>query len=113
MLDTGGPYPFALWIVYPQQGFLIRYDGDNSTVGGNIRICPLRSSLEIRIWDVEDLGYEDLLKDDSVLAPPFGLGPQPLENVTTLTRESFYERFKSAAIDTCFETPASLWPPKR
>jgi hypothetical protein len=111
---TGDPttrYPFVLWIVYPQQGFLIRYEGDNSQVGNTLRICPMQTTLDIKIWDYKKSSYEEFIKNDGALSPPFSLGPQPIENVTEFIVESFYETFKDAEFYTCFDTPASLWPP--
>lgn len=111
-LVTGDPatsYPFALWIVYPQQGFLIRYDGDNIKTGENIRICPMQSRIEITIWDVEKSNYEEFMKNAE--AGGISLGPQPIESVTGFDIESFYETFRGGQLDTCFETPASIWPP--
>ena len=108
--DTATAYPFVLWIVYPEQGFLIRYAGNNSKIGENIRICPMQSRIEIKIWDVEKSGYEEFIKDDRALGISTSLGPRPIESVTDYELESFYETFKGGEIDTCFETPASIWP---
>ena len=111
--DTAGPYPFVLWVVYSQQGFLIRYQGVNSKIGENIQICPMQSSIEIKIWNPEESSYEEFIKDDGALARPFALGPQPIEEVTKFSIESFYEEFRSRDVDTCFDTPASIWPPNK
>lgn len=109
--DTSGPYPFVLWVVYPQQGFLMRYQGLNSKIGDTIRICPMQSRIEIKIWDIKILSYEEFIKGDRALGISTSLGPQPIESVTDYDVESFYETFKSGRVDTCFETPASIWPP--
>lgn len=108
--DTEGPYPFFLWIVYPQQGFLIRYQGLNSKINESIRICPMQSSIEIRIWDTEKASDEEFMQGDRAMAGSFLLGPQPIESVTDFDIQSFYKTFTSAQSDTCFETPASIWP---
>lgn len=102
-------YAFVVWVVYPDQGFLIRYQGVNVKVGNNIRICPLQSDLSIISWRTETSTYEGYIKDD--MAPGISLGPQPLEAVTDFNVESFYDRFKNAHPGTCFDTPASHWPP--
>lgn len=108
--DTVTSYPFVLWVVYPQQGFLVRYQGLNTRIGDNIRICPLLSRIEIKIWDVEESSYEEFIKDDRALGISTSLGPQPIESVTDFDIESFYEVFKDGEVNTCFETPASIWP---
>jgi hypothetical protein len=70
----------------------------------------MQSRIEIKIWDVEESSYEEFIKDDGALASPFSLGPQPIENVTDFDLQSFYKMFKDGEIDTCFETPSSIWP---
>ncbi|MEO7841553.1 MAG: hypothetical protein ABIU06_19605 [Anaerolineales bacterium] len=109
MGDPSTSFPFALWIVYPQQGFLIRYNGDNIKTGENIRICPMQSRIEITIWDTKTSSYEEFMKNAE--GGGISLGPQPIESVTDFDIESFYETFKAGQLDTCFETPASIWPP--
>jgi hypothetical protein len=106
--DPGSSYPFVLWVVYPQQGFLIRYEGENSNIGDNIRICPLQSRITIRSWSPEVSSYEKYMEGDMAMGT--SLGPQPIESVTDFNVESFYETFRSGQFDTCFETPASTWP---
>ncbi len=107
--DPAPSNPFVLWIVYPQQGFLMLYTGSNSKVGDDIRICPLQSEIQIKIWDTEEFSYEEFVRDDEALPIPFRHGPQPIESVTDFSIESFYQKFRSGEVDTCFETPASIW----
>lgn len=106
-------YPFALWLVYPQYGFYLRYEGWNSKNKDIIVICPNQSEIEIRIWDKKYFDHDFFLKDDSVLAKPFALGPQPIETVTSFTKDTFIEKFRTSNVDTCFETPAANWPPNK
>ncbi len=108
--DPATNYPYVIWMVYPQQGFLIRYQGNNVKIEDSIRICPMQSKIEIRIWDVGKSSYEEFMKDDRALGISTSLGPQPIESVTDFDIESFYETFKAGQLDTCFETPASIWP---
>lgn len=106
--DPSNVFPFVIWVIYPDQGFLIRYEGDNTKVGDNIRICPLQSGIDIISWRTETSTYERFIKGDMAMGT--SLGPQPLEEMTDFDVESFYERFKDAQFETCFDTPASLWP---
>jgi hypothetical protein len=103
-------YPFVVWIVYPEQGFLLRYEGVNAKVGNNLRICPLQSDLSIISWRTETSTYERYIKDDMAMGT--SLGPQPLEAVTDFDVASFYDRFKNAWSGICFNNPAAFWPPK-
>jgi len=108
--DPAGSYPFVLWIIYPQQGFLMRYQGSNIKIRDDIQICPMQSKIEIKIWNRENSNYEEFMQDDRALGVSTSLGPQPIESVTDFTVESFYETFRSSQLNTCFETPASIWP---
>jgi hypothetical protein len=109
-VDTAESYPFVLWIVYPKQGFLIRYEGYNSKDGENITICPLHSKIGIKIWDPAKFSYEQFMKDDRALGVTTSLGPQPIDQVTSFDVQSFYELFRSANEGTCFQTPTAIWP---
>jgi hypothetical protein len=108
--DTATSYPFVLWIIYPQQGFLIRYEGHNFKNSDNLEICPMQSRLEIKIWDARQSSYEEFIKDDRASGITTSLGPQPIESVTDFSTNSFYEMFKSGDITTCFGTPIAIWP---
>jgi hypothetical protein len=108
--DPAISFPYVIWVIYPQKGFLIRYQGNNIRVGNNISICPMQSRIEIRIWDVTRSVYEEFIKDDRALGISTSLGPQPIESVTDFDIGSFYEAYSSGRSDTCFETPASIWP---
>jgi hypothetical protein len=108
-VDTTLSYPFVLWVVYSEQGFMMRYEGNNSSDGKNIKICPMQSKIDIKIWDTKILNYEEFIKGDKALAT--SLGPQAIETVTDFDIESFHEIFNNGNVDTCFETPTSLWPP--
>lgn len=111
-IEPTSTYPFVLWIVYPEQGFLIRYEGNNSVRGSMIRICPAQALIKIYIWDPEKLTYEKMMAGDSAVTLPISLGPQPIEGFTEYSVESFYEEFKDSQVNACFETPMKLWPPK-
>jgi hypothetical protein len=106
--DPSNVFPFVIWVVYPEHGFLIRYEGDNTKVGDNIRICPLLSDIKIISWRSETTSYERYIEGDMAMGT--SLGPQPIEEVTDFDIDSFYNRYKDAQAGTCFNTPASLWP---
>lgn len=108
-VDPAMSYPYVLWIVYPQKGFLLQYAGINIKSGENIKICPMQSRIQIIIWDLKNFDYEEFIENDG--AGGISLGPQPIESVTNFNIESFFEFFKEGKLDTCFTTPASHWPP--
>ncbi len=109
-VDTTTSYPFVLWVVYPKQGFLIRYEGQNLMEGENIKICPMQSRIEIKIWGPRQLSYEEFIQDDRASGSSTSLGPQPIESVTRFSLQSFHEMHKSGDINSCFETPVAVWP---
>lgn len=108
LVDPARNYPFVLWIIYPDQGFLIRYEGNNTEVEENIIVCPMQSRIEIKIWDIETNTYETFMENDEVGG--VSMGPQPIQSVSEFNIMSFYDKFRTAQTNTCFETSSSFWP---
>ena len=106
--DPASSYPFVLWVIYPKEGFLVRYEGYNLKSGEDITVCPLQSKIKIILWNPETSTYEEFLENDMAMGT--SLGPQPIESVTDFSTDAFYEMFKTAHFDTCFDTPISSWP---
>lgn len=107
--ESKSNYPFVVWVVYSDLGFLLRYQGINQKVGENLAICPSQSSIRIVTWNPAISNFEQFIKDDEAMAS--SLGPQAIERVTDFDLESFYQLFKNGGLDSCFYTPAKYWPP--
>jgi len=107
-----GPGPeiiYYLLLFYPDQSFLAYYKGEGSRVGNNLRICPTQSSFILMMWPNGKYKHPE----QAILQPNPDFHPaedhRPIEQVSDMSAEEFYTRFKDAAHPTCFDTPASLW----
>ena len=70
----------------------------------------MQTRIELKIWDIKTSGYEEFIEGDRALGTSTSLGLQSIETVTDFDIESFYETFKGGQLDSCFETPVSIWP---
>jgi len=112
LLDTADPPPifgYVIWIVYPERGFWVRYEGTDKIVADLVRMCPLESAtISLEMWDPKVSTYHELIEGEGASA--FSLGPQPLESKTNLDTASFFLRFMDATAKPCIDSPAALWP---
>ena len=119
-----GPTTFFydLWIFYDADGFVILNRGPHSdpTKSDTIRICPKHDELytiELYLQAPDDTYSLNELVDqlsgesngffDGLLKKRFY---QPLEDVTNLSLDQFYETILASPQATCFETTVDLWP---
>ncbi len=100
---------FQILIVYPDQGILVHYTTEMRVVGENVVGCPANAHVELELFPSGngDSFYE-------LLAPTnwpetIHNNYKPLEEVTSLSLEEFYQTFRQP-MDACLETPANLWP---
>ncbi len=107
-----GPGPdilYYLLLFYPDQGFLAYYKGEGARAGDNLRIYPTQSSFILMMWPTGK--YQQL--EQAILQPNPNFHPaedhRPIQEVSDMSVEDFYARFKNAGNQTCFETPSTLW----
>lgn len=117
------PTPEDLWfymlIHYTQRGILAFFDGPAQGFGalGNDgeyiplfnRICPIGIAPHLDLWIpgkiITPRGKNNILGTwvfDSEL--------KPIQDVTEMSLEDFYQTFKDADEATCFDSPAQVWP---
>lgn len=109
--ETAIPFSFVLF--YKTQGMLLEYISPMQKNGQYFVGCPTRSGyLSVVVWDPQqNVSIEEITTKTS------GIGVnslnvnyfQPLENVTTLTLEDFYQIFKDSSSTTCIETSVDIW----
>ncbi|MCP4536205.1 MAG: hypothetical protein GY832_03580 [Chloroflexi bacterium] len=110
--------PFRLLLFYPDQGFLVKYEGDIGEEGRHhgpiesgevIRICPWRSEIFLLLWPPEhEMTFDDLGPD--IRNPVEGQDKwRSLEEATGMSIEQFYQTFVQPDNQTCLETPANIW----
>jgi hypothetical protein len=114
LIDTpGGPNPngglglFEIVILYPEQGFLVNYQNKMQMSGNNILGCLLNNNVELYLFPfITEADFTNYLPVDwKDRLQPY----KPLEEVTSMTIEQFYQTFQKTT-DQCIKTPANLWP---
>jgi hypothetical protein len=100
---------FELLLLYPDQGIFIHYTTLMTIVGSNVRGCFLNPQAKIELYPPgqRDFFLQNLETDFWPQYAPNRF--RPLENVTNLSFEEFYDIFRHST-NNCIDTPASLWP---
>lgn len=104
----GMPGLFSLILVYPEQGIIVKYTTEMRIVGKNVEGCMQNAHIEMDLFPAgnADAFHQALTPTDW----PFHIAyHKPIEEVTSLSIDDFYEKFRQQT-DECLVTPASLWP---
>lgn len=102
--EKDSPYFYELYLIYSDLNIIARYMGPATHDSIN-RACPLLEQLKdlhIDIWDSKVR-----------LEGPTGelfTEAKPIEKVSRLSLESFYEMFTGPTRGGCIDSPATLWP---
>lgn len=118
--ENGVPYNDHRFIdvalLYINEGFLIDFtdlvDYQNGYLYGCFNPSNIISFSRLFLWspktDEINSFAEIKEKEESFFGPPFRF--LPIEQATSLTKETFYQIFKDQNQAGCIETPADLWP---
>ncbi|MCI0555198.1 MAG: hypothetical protein L0287_29990 [Anaerolineae bacterium] len=104
---------FSLILNYSEQGFVVWYSAPLESSGDKYLGCMSKAFTKLYLWAPEFsytwaegvTGTGDKSEIDS-LNRDF----QPLEKVTSMTLDEFYNDFVDTNNFTCLETPKQLWP---
>jgi len=123
-LHSGGysmgfqPPSFSLALLYPEQGVMIYYQersGGYLSEGGTdyVQICPndIRNAGNpgLYLWPTgHRLSFAEILPD--IYPKPELVRYEPLEDVSNMDEESFYDAFTNPESSACLKTPADIWP---
>jgi hypothetical protein len=110
-LDTLGEnygdnyFPFRVALFYPEQGLLVRYFDEAELTDGYVTGCPQEDSATFVLWSPKrNLTFlETLSRQQGVQYY------KPLEEVTEMDIETFYQIYLDPDTEICIETPAELW----
>lgn len=104
---------FELVLDYSNQGFVIWYSAPLDSDGEKFLGCPAKAFVKLYLW-VPDLTYtwtEGVTGNgDTSELDSLNRDFRPLEDVTSMTIDEFYNTFVNADNETCLETPKELWP---
>jgi len=109
--NRSGSIEIHIAVFYLNQGIWAHYTSFISPdrLGSTIQICPLYMHIEMELYPP---GNPDAfiahLEEETAWKALKG-GFKPLEEVTSMSLEQFYEMFRNTT-DRCFETPVNLWP---
>ena len=97
-------------VLYPNQGIWAQYTTwmAENEVGNSMRSCPINARIEMFLTSTgnPDSFYRLLDKTDWGTTK---IGYRPLEEVTSMSVDEFYETFRNPT-DQCIETPTNIWP---
>jgi hypothetical protein len=108
-----GSYPFDFVLIY--KGFAVEYMARVVlTSDGYLMGCPNTSYMSISSWNPSrEVDFAEIASyfsgTDSLTAsnyPEF----KPIQGVTSLQVEDFYENYKNSVYSECVKTPRDLWP---
>jgi hypothetical protein len=104
-----GDLPFDYALFYPQQRFMIEYSIQGELQEEIVVGCPSPgASVLISVWSPEVTFTFGEIIDRRI--PDSSTVFLPLEAVTDMSIEQFFQIFKEADNTECIETPAELWP---
>jgi hypothetical protein len=104
----GGDMPFILTIYYPDQHFFAKYEVTARKQNGLLIGCLQGTSPYLFTWSQAE---SEFVTTQRVLDWIGGAtSTKPLEEVTDMDINSFYNIFKNPTNSTCIETSEEYWP---
>lgn len=108
-VPRGGSGGFDILLLYPNQGILVNYTTQGYLIGSAVRGCPANAHVQMELYPPGDVDsfFALLKKTDWTLVMKNWY--KPLEDVTSMSVEEFYQTFRQAT-NKCIETSAKFWP---
>jgi len=100
---------FDIVLLYPEQGIWAHYTTQMYVVGNTVKACPANAHIEMELYPPGNPDAFFALLDKTDYWSATKSLYKPLEEVTSMTVEQFYETFRNPT-DKCIETPTNLWP---
>ncbi len=106
----GDYFPFRITLFYPEKGILVRYFDDAGFSDDHLTGCPQDHSGKLTLWATElNLTFAEALNGTRGLGTFGEQYNKPLEEVTEMDVEAFYQTYLDPDTETCIETSAELW----
>jgi len=101
--------PFFLVLIYPDQGFYVKYEMERVSGGGIFLGCPSKSFVSVAVWSPGD--NEAFNKVVQVMNNGGDLSSyKPIDEATSMTIDEFYQTYILPDNTACIETPIETWP---
>lgn len=97
---------YVLFVIYDEQDFGIVYDGVTG-IEDPMRLCDLET-INVGLGEIFLYAHEPRRNIPELNDSQF-MELQPLEQVTNLTLEDFYQAFSSPNSSECIESPLEIW----
>lgn len=102
-------FPFFLVLLYPEQGFYMKYEMERVSTGAEFLGCPSKSFVDIVVWPPNDNEvYERIVKP--TINGEYLSGYKSLGDATSMTIEEFFQVFSNPNNQECLKTPIETWP---
>jgi len=101
--------PFRLVLFYKDYKILAFYEFEAQIEGNYLRGCPQRTNPWLRLGQADKKWTDEAI--DLAISGPDSPNPlRPLEEVTNMSIDDFYETFKNPESKSCIVTPMEYWP---
>jgi hypothetical protein len=110
-----GEIPFTTVLFYSDAVMLLKYYTNASLIEVDgesiVRGCIQDKSVSsLGLWPPDEvLTFEDAVNETTGMNPSEGYLYRPLEDVTDMTIDTFYQTFLEPNAEICIETPAEIW----
>ena len=110
-----GEIPFTTVLFYSESVMLLKYYTNATLVEldgvPHVKGCIQDKSVSIMsLWAPEvDITFSEAVNHTTGMNPDEGYLYRPLEEVTDMSVETFYQIFLDPDTETCIETPAEIW----
>jgi len=102
-------FPFFLVLLYPDQGFYVKYEMERISTGAEFLGCPSKSYVDITVWPPNDNDvYEKIVKP--TINGEYLSDYKSLSDAASMTIEEFYQVFSNPDVTECIVTPIEKWP---
>lgn len=102
-------FPFFLVLLYPEQGFYVKYKMERITSGINFLGCPSKSFVDVVVWPPNnDKIFEGIVKP--TINSEYLSDYKSLSDATSMTINEFHQIFSNPDTTNCIVTPIETWP---
>jgi hypothetical protein len=102
-------WPFFLVLLYPDQGFYLKYEMERVSTGAEFLGCPSKSFVSVGVWPPKN----DAIFNKMILVMTNGgdlRGYKSISDAIAMSLEEFYQTFKEPTNTQCIKTTIETWP---
>lgn len=100
--------PFVLVLLYSNDHFMVEYNFDSKIISGSVYGCPRGIAPWVYIWSSDQTVSEKEIELWALGVDPY-FKLRPINTVSDLTINTFYETFLDQNQLNCIQTPIDIW----